>query len=836
MDRAEYRTHSPIYSLRTKLILIISLIIIGICSGLSWYFIHQQIQSMSHSLMNTGDILVKNLSHNSRYGLITGDTVLLEQLADGAMHVGEVVYVVMTHLDGKPIIEKTKGRIVDWTTLTRSPSDELYPHSVILPRGFEGKTIQPIVSAFRIAEEGHPHESQHIFNMENIRLPIFSEGEEIYDFVAPVWKTVSQNTMLDPFKLATQEVLEETAKQDEGSSMPYGIVRVGMSGSAVQGALRSTIWDVMGITIVIIGLGITSTVMLANRIILPLRRLVDVAGKVMEGDLSALIRPSTNDEVGQLTKAFNQMTQSLAEQQHRLASVLSHLPEGVLLVDSHNCLVLANTRGFEYLKYLGKGEMGKSILTLGEMPMTDILRSSQEKPYVEIKIQDPQPKVFEIAAASLKGGENIGKWIIVIREATADREIQQRLEQQERLAAVGRLAAGMAHDLNNILTGIVGSADLLARDFSHLSNDSKSSVNVIIDQSSQASQLVKQVLDFSRKSVSRRIPLNLTTLVHETSNIFQHTFPDNILIHKEVFEESYWVNADPTQMKQVLMNLAVNAQDSMKNGGKLTLSLSKLFLQSDVTPPCAGLTPGQWIVFSMSDTGSGILPNVIPRIFEPFFTTKEIGQGTGLGLAQVYGLIKAHEGEISVHSELEIGTTFKVYLPACYETVSSGSQKEQPTPMGLKQGMNALKDINPKFQENTILVVEDKPAVLDICQRMLQSLGWSTHGVLSAEEAIQVCHQHQGKFDMVLTDLTMAGMNGMDLYHQIKATYPMIKVAIMTGYPLVEEGKDLLEAGIDGLICKPIKMGELEQLIHATLGHTPNNGNSPGFKEEALRS
>jgi two-component system cell cycle sensor histidine kinase/response regulator CckA len=244
------------------------------------------------------------------------------------------------------------------------------------------------------------------------------------------------------------------------------------------------------------------------------------------------------------------------------------------------------------------------------------------------------------------------------------KETQARIVQQERLVAVGQLAAGIAHDFNNILTAILGFAKLI-----EMSPDTPDSVKkdiIAIGCAGQrAAYLVRQILDFSRKSIRQPQQLDLASFVQNTVEYFRRTMPENIHISVEIEPGEYLLNADPVQLQQVLTNLAVNARDAMPKGGRLTIQLSRRNLRPGDSLPCEYLeTPsGKWVVLSVSDTGIGIPAEVLPHIFEPFFTTKGVGEGSGLGLAQVYGIVRQHEGCLDVSSHEDQGATFTIYLP-----------------------------------------------------------------------------------------------------------------------------------------------------------------------------
>ena len=248
------------------------------------------------------------------------------------------------------------------------------------------------------------------------------------------------------------------------------------------------------------------------------------------------------------------------------------------------------------------------------------------------------------------------------RDTTVRRKIQARVEEQERLAAIGQLAAGIAHDFNNILTGIMGYAEIIQMESGAVGNI-REYADLIVQQSWHAAQLIRQILDFSRTSLIERKPFDLFTFLQEAVQLLKRTIPENIQINLACEPGCYTIEGDRVQVQQALTNLVINARDAMPDGGRLTIGLARKTIAPRDRMLFERVGPGEWIVLSVSDTGMGIPADVLPRIYEPFFTTKETSRGTGLGLAQVYGIISQHEGVIDVHSEVGVGTTFRIYLP-----------------------------------------------------------------------------------------------------------------------------------------------------------------------------
>jgi len=397
-------------------------------------------------------------------------------------------------------------------------------------------------------------------------------------------------------------------------------------------------------------------------------------------------------------------------------------------------------------------------------------------------------------------GQRIG-WVSVVRDITERKRMEETLRQQERLATVGQLAAGIAHDFNNILTSIIGFAEVLNQ-HEGMPDSARAYLKPIIEGGLRAAHLVRQILDFSRQSFAMMQPLDLATLLQESLIFLESLVPEGIHIHLEIGPEAYWVSADPGQIQQVLTNLAVNARDAMPEGGELRLRLSHLTLRPGDTPPSSGMEPGEWITLAVSDTGTGISPDVLPHIYEPFFTTKEVGQGTGLGLSQVYGIVKQHQGFIEVEAEVGKGTTFTIYLPGLAE------QRERREEVS----MEASPDLG-----KTILLAEDDEEVLGVGEAMLRHLGYEVLTASSGHEALEVYSRHREETALIVADIVMPEMGGVELFQELRSRDPEVKMVLITGYPLRDEGQGLQEQGIAAWIQKPLELAELARVIERVL-------------------
>jgi len=413
-----------------------------------------------------------------------------------------------------------------------------------------------------------------------------------------------------------------------------------------------------------------------------------------------------------------------------------------------------------------------------------------------------------------KGG-SIQGYQGIVHDLTQRKRLEQQMRQQDRLAALGQLAGGIAHDFNNSLMTIILYAEMLLDD-SSLPQDLAPDLESIFEEAQEAALLVRQVLDFSRRSPMVTRPVDLRTFVQNSVDMLRRTLPETIHLLLEMQTGEYIVDADPTQVRQVVMNLVVNARDAMPEGGELRISLSSVRVRPGEGSPVAGVPPfssppqaggiegGEWVCLAVSDTGIGIPPKVLPHIFEPFFTTKPRGEGTGLGLAQVYGIVKQHGGHIGVETEVGRGTTFCVYLPARRVVEVEEVPQEEVTAHVLAG------------QGEIILVVEDEERVRGLCQRILKSLGYRVLTAANGREALEV-YRSAERTDLVLTDMIMPEMGGKELIRELRKANPHLKIVAMTGYVLAEDLQQLREEGTLDVVHKALDTSTLTQAIRHAL-------------------
>ena len=399
-----------------------------------------------------------------------------------------------------------------------------------------------------------------------------------------------------------------------------------------------------------------------------------------------------------------------------------------------------------------------------------------------------------------------------LEDITARLNLEAQLRQSQKMESIGQLAAGVAHDFNNMLTVIQGHAGMLLAK-TDLPAAQLDCAQAIYFAAERAAGLTRQLLMFSRKNVMLPKPLDLRAVVGNLSKMLKRVLGETVTLEFNPPPELPLVQADTGMIEQVIMNLVVNARDAMAEGGTLTISTNPVEMNDDYVQTHAEARLGTFVCLRVSDTGCGMDAATMARIFEPFFTTKEVGKGTGLGLATVYGIVKQHEGWIEVSSEIGKGSIFKVFLPANSEPVKAPPPKSAlATPV--------------RGGQETILVVEDEPVLRDMAHLILQDCGYRVLEAGCGAEALQVWEGNPGAIDLVLTDMVMpGGMSGRDLVVRLMASHPQLKIIFTSGYNVEESNTDFFRRGGAVFLQKPYSRVDLAQAVRESLDKQPG---SPG--------
>ncbi len=389
----------------------------------------------------------------------------------------------------------------------------------------------------------------------------------------------------------------------------------------------------------------------------------------------------------------------------------------------------------------------------------------------------------------------------IIRDVTDQKRLQRQLVQSQKMESIGTLAGGIAHDFNNLLTVVLGFSELLLigkdeRDPSY------GDLQKIHQAARHGADLVSRILAFSKKAQINPRPLNLNHEIERIQNLLTRTIAKMIEIELVLSNEPAIVHVDPMQLEQVVLNLAVNAQDAMPDGGKLTFETTHVTLDEEYCGLNVGAKPGDYVMLSVSDTGHGMDHETLNHIFEPFYTTKETGKGTGLGLAMVYGIVKQHGGYIIGYSEPRMGTTFKIYLPV----IPTEKKPETPT-----------KKLILSRGTETVLLVDDEEMVSDLGKRILERFGYTVLTAANGKEALDLYEKERNKISLVILDLIMPEMGGRQCLEELLKIDPPVKVLIASGYSAVGETKKTIESGAMGFVGKPYDIGQMLQAVRQVL-------------------
>jgi PAS domain S-box-containing protein len=392
--------------------------------------------------------------------------------------------------------------------------------------------------------------------------------------------------------------------------------------------------------------------------------------------------------------------------------------------------------------------------------------------------------------------------IFITHDITDRLHLETQLRQAQKMEAVGRLAAGVAHDFNNLLTVIQGHAQL-ARARTDVSPAQAKSLDAVSSAAQRATALTKQLLTFSRQQPMQSKPLDLNKSINDLTKMLLLLLNEKIDLKYDFAPDLPLICGDVTMMEQVVMNLVVNSSDAMGGGGALTIGTKAVEIDQDYVKNHPEAHTGHFICLAVTDTGCGMDAATQARVFEPFFTTKAVGKGTGLGLATVYGIVKQHQGWIELTSEVDKGTTFKIYFTA--ERMASHVEPTGPAP-------------RPVRDNETVLVVEDEEAVGEIVQSSLQQHGFRVLRAANALEALQIYNEENGQIDLLLTDMVMPrGMSGSELAANLKALKPELKIVYTTGYSRQVVGQDLdLREGLN-FLPKPHAPGKLIETVRSRL-------------------
>ena len=534
------------------------------------------------------------------------------------------------------------------------------------------------------------------------------------------------------------------------------------------------------------------------------------------------------DEIGDLTLAlqtlagnFKESLAQLKDSEKKYRDLVDNLGDWVWEVDENGRYTYANNAIKNLLGYTPSEIIGKTPFDL--MPDNEVVRIkrifseyiNKQQSFSALKNinlhKDGHEVILETSAQPIIDENGFLQGYRGVDRDITDKELavqeQARLEEQlyqaQKMESIGRLAGGVAHDFNNILSAINGYAELSLIKMDP-DNPYRKDMSTILESGQRAARLTQQLLAFSRKQIIKQEQLNINNELKETYKMLRRLLGEDIEIETYYSENIWPVKADRSQLEQVIMNLVVNARDAMPQGGKLTIETTNVTLDDSYTQKHYGMTGGDYVMLAITDNGQGMTEEILENIFEPFYTTKDMTKGTGLGLATVHGIIKQNGGEINVYSEPEKGTTFKIYLPRAQD--NHNKKDSLPTPSS-----------HAPHGTETILLVEDDELVRNLSFDILTNQGYTVLVAQDGLEALNMCQEYQGHINLLLTDVVMPKMSGTELAENIIKFYPDIHILFMSGYTenaIVQNG--ILKSGVN-FVHKPIAPQTLSVTIRKLL-------------------
>ena len=511
-----------------------------------------------------------------------------------------------------------------------------------------------------------------------------------------------------------------------------------------------------------------------------------------------------------------QAEQALKESEERYRSIIENIDDGYFEVDMSGSLIFFNEplrRIFDYPReeLLGMNnrqyttpETAKRVFkTFNEMYRTNI--SVKILDY-EIARKGGSIRHLEVSSSLIRdnsctviGCRGIARDVTERYNREEEKEkLKEQLQRAQKMEAIGTLAGGIAHDFNNLLMGIQGNSSLMLMNLDP-SHPNYERLKRIEDQVQSGADLTRQLLGFASEGRYEVKPADMNDILEKSSSMFGRTKKE-ISIYSKYRKDIWSVDVDRGQMEQVFMNLHVNAWQAMPGGGEIYLETEKIDIDDEQALAFA-IKPGRYVTISITDNGTGMDEKTRERIFDPFFTTKEMGRGTGLGLATVYGIIKGHGGLINVDSELGHGTTFTIYLPASEKEVV----KEKPSTGKIARGAE------------TILLVDDEKIVLEVSRELLESMGYRVYAVGSGKEAIAVYTKKRNEIDLVILDMVMPGISGGETFDRLREINSGVKVLLASGYSLNGQAQTIMDRGCNGFLQKPFQLSVLSTKVREIL-------------------
>ncbi len=584
---------------------------------------------------------------------------------------------------------------------------------------------------------------------------------------------------------------------------------------AVQGRAFQIVLSLM---VMLIGTVLLTFYQLYDIIVRSFEKLHEGARVISEGDFDRRVVLADPSEVAGLAAAFNAMGErlkvsyrSLGTSERRYKDLTEFLPQTIFETDRSGRLTFLNREalrafGCSLEEVRGRVDFLQLIAEEDQTAIGDAIERS---------MKDPGPARVD-AIARRKDGSRFPATVYfspvvddsgvvgvrgILIDMTEQKRVEQQLQQAQKMEAIGTLSGGIAHDFNNILAAIMGFTELAIEDVAD--RPEKRFLENVLKAAARGRDLVRQILTFSRRSEYPRKPMAVGPVMEETIKLLRASIPSTIDIRHAIAPESMTVCSDPTQIQQVLMNLAMNAAYAMReNGGLLEIDVSRAHPDERDEQKQPDAERRAYAKISVRDTGTGMSKATLERIFDPFFTTKGTGEGTGLGLSVVHGIVQDHGGTIEVESELGKGSVFHILLPLAEEKPDS---HETPA------------DESVRREYGKVLLVDDEPDIIEAEKTILERLGYAVVARASSADALTVFDSEPGRFDVVITDQTMPGMTGLALAKKIIEKRADVPVILCTGYSEVVSEEEIQKAGIRELVMKPVSRQEMRKILRRAL-------------------
>jgi two-component system, cell cycle sensor histidine kinase and response regulator CckA len=505
----------------------------------------------------------------------------------------------------------------------------------------------------------------------------------------------------------------------------------------------------------------------------------------------------------------------LKESAQMVPALLESASQAIVTVDGAGRIVLLNSRTAEMFGYTREELLGGPMEMLLPEPVRE--KHEQERAhYFEKPRVRPMGIGIELAGRRKDGSEfpvevslsylqtEDGAFALAfVTDISQRKQLEEQLMHAQKMEAVGRLAGGVAHDFNNMLTVISGYNQMILDQVSPL-DPLRGYAEEILKAADRAAALTNQLLAFSRRQIVQLRVFDVNLALSQTEKMLRRLIGEDIELVLKLGSDAGFIKADPGHLEQAIFNLATNARDAMPEGGRMTIETSRVALDDTYTKTHLGVAPGDYVMVAVSDNGHGMDLETRRRVFEPFFTTKERGKGTGLGLATVYGIVKQAGGDIWVYSEIGKGSTFKLYFPRISGAAAESENEDPAAPA--------------RTGSETILVVEDEQGVRDLTAKMLKRLGYTVLIAASGPEAIQKSREHQGEIALLLTDVIMPSMSGTELAEELRRSRPEIKIVYVSGYTENTVWRHgVLDPGVN-FLAKPFSREALAKKLRETLG------------------